>query len=101
MSPHYEKQRVSPNLGSTVFVSRDFNNNTHITDNNDISPVFRDSSNPSLLMRSKSKSPNQMAKAMKLGVKAGRYGYLAGSMKKKTYASSSSPVNQISKSKFL
>ena len=48
-----------------------------------------------------SKSPNQMAKAMKLGVKAGRYGYLAGSMKKKTYASSSSPVNQISKSKFL
>ena len=48
-----------------------------------------------------SKSPNQMAKAMKLGVEAGRYGYLAGCMKKKTYASSSSPVNQISKSKFL
>ena len=34
-----------------------------------------------------SKSPNQMAKAMKLGVEAGRYGYLAGCMKKKTYAS--------------
>ena len=44
---------------------------------------------------------NEMAKAMKLGVEAGRYGYLAGCMKKKTYASSSSPVNQISKSKFL
>jgi thiazole synthase len=44
-----------------------------------------------------SKNPGQMAKAMKLGVKAGRLAYLAGHMEKKYYASASSPRNQISK----
>ena len=43
------------------------------------------------------KNPSQMASAMKLGVQAGRLGYLAGRMEKKYYASASSPVEQISK----
>ena len=43
------------------------------------------------------KNPSQMASAMKLGVQAGRLGYLAGRMEKKYYASASSPVQQISK----
>ena len=43
------------------------------------------------------KNPEQMALAMKLGVKSGRLGYLAGRMKKKYYADPSSPINQISK----
>ena len=44
-----------------------------------------------------SKFPAEMAFAMNLGVKAGRLGYLAGQMKKKYYAQSSSPLEQISK----
>jgi thiazole synthase len=44
-----------------------------------------------------SKNPAQMAKAMKLGVQAGRMGYLAGRMEKKYYANASSPLEQISK----
>ena len=44
-----------------------------------------------------SKNPSQMASAMKLGVQAGRLGYLAGRMEKKYYADSSSPMEQISK----
>jgi thiazole synthase len=44
-----------------------------------------------------SKNPSQMASAMKLGVQAGRLGYLAGRMEKKYYANSSSPLEQISK----
>lgn len=44
-----------------------------------------------------SKNPNQMAKAMNLGVKAGRLAYLAGRMDKKNYATASSPMDQISK----
>lgn len=43
-----------------------------------------------------SKSPVQMAHAMKLAVQAGRFSYLAGQMKKKSYAEASSPLNQIS-----
>ena len=43
------------------------------------------------------KNPAQMARAMQLGVKAGRLGYLAGRMEKKYYANPSSPVTQISK----
>lgn len=43
------------------------------------------------------KNPAQMAKAMSLGVQAGRSGYLAGRMDKKYYAESSSPLEQISK----
>lgn len=42
-------------------------------------------------------NPSQMASAMNLAVRAGRLGYLAGQMKKKYYAESSSPTNQISK----
>lgn len=42
------------------------------------------------------KNPRNMAKAMKLGVEAGRLGYLAGRMKKKYYADPSSPIDQIS-----
>lgn len=42
------------------------------------------------------KNSSQMANAMKLGVQAGRFGYLAGRMKKKYYANPSSPVNKIS-----
>jgi thiazole synthase len=38
-----------------------------------------------------SKNPAKMAAAMKLGVQAGRLGYLAGRMEKKYYASASSP----------
>jgi thiazole synthase len=34
---------------------------------------------------------------MKLGVQAGRLGYLAGRMEKKNYANASSPLEQISK----
>jgi thiazole synthase len=34
---------------------------------------------------------------MKLGVQAGRFGYLAGRMEKKHYANPSSPLEQISK----
>ena len=44
-----------------------------------------------------SKNPAQMAYAMNLGVKAGRFGYLAGRMEKKYYATASSPTYQISK----
>ena len=44
-----------------------------------------------------SKRPAQMASAMNLGVKAGRLAYLAGRMKKKSYAQASSPVQQVSK----
>ena len=43
------------------------------------------------------KNPSQMATAMKLGVQAGRLAYLAGRMKKKYYASPSSPLEQISR----
>jgi len=43
------------------------------------------------------KNPQQMARAMKLGVEAGRQGYLAGQMKKKYYANASSPQINISK----
>jgi thiazole synthase len=43
-----------------------------------------------------SKNPAQMALAMKLGVQAGRIGYLAGRMDKKYYANASSPLEQIS-----
>lgn len=43
------------------------------------------------------KKPAQMATAMKLGVSAGRFGYLAGRMEKKFYASASSPLEKISK----
>ena len=42
------------------------------------------------------KNPSQMARAMKLGVQAGRLGYLAGRMEKKYYANPSSPMDQIS-----
>ena len=42
------------------------------------------------------KNPEQMALAMKLGVQAGRLGYLAGRMEKKYYATPSSPTRQIS-----
>jgi thiazole synthase len=44
------------------------------------------------------KKPDQMATAMKLGIQAGRLGYLAGRMEKKQYASASSPFEKISKS---
>jgi thiazole synthase len=44
-----------------------------------------------------SQNPAQMALAMKLGVEAGRLGYLAGRMEKKYYASPSSPLEQMSK----
>ncbi len=43
-----------------------------------------------------SKNPSQMAHAMNLAVKAGRLGYLAGRMEKKSYANSSSPLYQMS-----
>jgi len=45
------------------------------------------------------KNPEQMALAMKLGVQSGRLGYLAGRMEKKSYATSSSPMNRISQIK--
>jgi thiazole synthase len=41
-------------------------------------------------------NPAQMAAAMRFGVHAGRLGYLAGRMKKKHYASASSPLLDIS-----
>ena len=44
-----------------------------------------------------SKNPAQMAEAMKLAVRAGRLGYLAGRMEKKYYANPSSPTDQISR----
>ena len=44
-----------------------------------------------------SQNPGQMAYAMNLAVKSGRLAYLVGRMKKKSYASASSPLNQISK----
>ena len=44
-----------------------------------------------------SKNPVQMSQAMKLGVEAGRLAYLSGLMDKKYYATSSSPLGQISK----
>ena len=44
-----------------------------------------------------SKTPQQMAEAMDLSVKAGRLAYLAGHMKKKLYASPSSPSSYLSK----
>lgn len=43
------------------------------------------------------RNPSQMALGMKLGVQAGRFGYLAGKMEKKHYASPSSPLERISK----
>lgn len=43
------------------------------------------------------RNPEQMALAMRLGVQAGRTGYLAGRMEKRYYASASSPSEQISK----
>lgn len=43
------------------------------------------------------KDPEKMALAMKLGVQAGRFGYLAGIMDKKSYANPSSPLERISK----
>lgn len=44
-----------------------------------------------------SKNPIQMAQAVEFGVKAGRLSYLAGKMREKYYASSSSPIIQLSK----
>ena len=44
-----------------------------------------------------SKNPAQMAYAMNLATKAGRLAYLAGRMDKKSYASPSSPLDQMSK----
>jgi thiazole synthase len=44
-----------------------------------------------------SRNPAQMARAMKLGVEAGRLAHLAGRMDKKQYANPSSPLEQISK----
>jgi thiazole synthase len=44
-----------------------------------------------------SKNPAQMAEAMKLAVRGGRLGYLAGRMEKKYYANPSSPTDQISR----
>jgi len=44
-----------------------------------------------------SRNPIQMAQAVKFGVKAGRLSYLAGKMEQKHYASSSSPIIQLSK----
>ena len=44
-----------------------------------------------------SRKPSQMARAMKLGVEAGRLAHLAGRMNKKYYADASSPLEQISK----
>ena len=44
-----------------------------------------------------SKTPDQMAYAMNLGVKAGRLAYLSGCMEQKHYATASSPLTQISK----
>nr|YP_010537394.1 Thiamine biosynthesis protein G [Odontella regia]UYC31181.1 Thiamine biosynthesis protein G [Odontella regia] len=41
-------------------------------------------------------TPEKMALAMKLAVEAGRLGYLAGRMEKKSYASPSSPLGHIS-----
>lgn len=41
-------------------------------------------------------NPTQMAQSMNFAVKAGRLGYLAGCMKKKYYANSSSPIIRIS-----
>jgi thiazole synthase len=43
-----------------------------------------------------SKNPSKMASAMNLGVKAGRLAYLAGRMEKKSYATASSPLTNIS-----
>lgn len=43
-----------------------------------------------------SRNPAQMAHAMSLGVQAGRFAYLSGRMEKKQYATSSSPLAQIS-----
>ena len=44
-----------------------------------------------------SQNPAQMAYAMNLGVQSGRLAYLSGKMKKKRYATASSPLTQISK----
>jgi len=46
---------------------------------------------------SQSKNPEKMAYAMNLAVKSGRLAYCAGRMEKKIYASSSSPMNLLSK----
>ncbi len=43
------------------------------------------------------KNPQKMASAMNLAVQSGRFGYLAGCMDKKYYASASSPQTYISK----
>lgn len=40
----------------------------------------------------KAKNPIMMARAMKLGIQAGRIAYLAGRMERKKYASASSPI---------
>jgi thiazole synthase len=44
-----------------------------------------------------SKSPEQMAKAMKLAIEAGRLAYLAGRMPRRLYASASSPLSGVIK----
>ena len=45
-----------------------------------------------------SRNPGKMAYAMNLGIQSGRLAYLAGRMKKKTYASPSSPLDNKDKS---
>ncbi|MGI5837441.1 MAG: thiazole synthase, partial [Chloroflexota bacterium] len=40
-------------------------------------------------------NPAQMAKAMRLGIEAGRNAYLAGRIPKKAYASASSPIEGV------
>jgi len=44
-----------------------------------------------------SKSPEQMARAMKLAIEAGRLAYLAGRMPRRLYASASSPLSGVIK----
>lgn len=44
-----------------------------------------------------SRNPSEMARAMNLAVQSGRLAYLAGRMEKKNYATSSSPLDQISR----
>jgi thiazole synthase len=41
------------------------------------------------------KNPVMMAKAMRLGIEAGRAAFLAGRMPKRAYASASSPLSQL------
>ena len=44
-----------------------------------------------------SKSPEQMGRAMKLAIEAGRLAYLAGRMPRRLYASASSPLSGVIK----